>query len=295
MSNQDALDFEDSHEGVVQLSQEARNAAARAAEAAGMSVSEWLSQLIKYAGSMAEQKRQNDPDGTDESEGDTSGGGGAERTLPVTVSMTSIRPGAANAQTEEDDQAIQTCLTAYRETGKFPPITVRRVEAVMGDEATLEVVAGEQRWHAARKAQLRQVPVVIQNCSNMDALIYSVREAKRHYKLPPVTEARCYARLLRSHEMTPGKIASAVAEPVDHVVETLNLLSLPRPVQKLIDDGVLSRLHARALLKADDPEAIAWEIAGRGLDIYQTEQMVRSAKARSGTTEADGPSGYGDG
>ncbi len=287
MSDRDVLDTDDSHEDIVQLSAEAQEAAARAAQAAGMPVSDWLSQLIKYAGNMEEQRR-------DHAEADDTAGPGngttawvtdrnarAARAKPVMVPVAAIRPNALKAAALEDEQEIQTYLGAYQETGKFPPITVRRIERRMGEIASLEIVAGEQRWRAVLRARLRDAPVFIQDCSDADALIFSVREAKRHYRLAPLVEARCYVRLMKSCDLSASEIAAAVGESNDHVVDMLNLLALPRAVQKMVEDGVLSQLHARALLQADDPETIAWEVAGRGLDIFQTEQMVRTANARA--------------
>lgn len=286
MSERDVLDTDDSHEDIVQLSAEAQEAAARAAQAAGMPVADWLSQLIKYAGNMEEQRR--DHADADDTTGPRNGNTAwvtdrnarAARAKPVMVPVAAIRPNAMKAAAIEDEQEIQTYLGAYQETGKFPPITVRRIERRIGEIASLEIVAGEQRWRAIQRAGLRDAPVFIEDCSDADALIFSVREAKRHYRLAPLVEARCYVRLMKFCDMSASDIAATVGESNDHVVDMLNLLTLPRAVQKMVEDGALSQLHARALLRADDPETIAWEVAGRGLDIFQTEQMVRTAGAR---------------
>lgn len=300
MSERDVLGTDDSHEDIVQLSREAQEAAAYAAQAAGMPVSDWLSQLIKYAGNMEEQRRQHAA--TDASGDPRDGATGwiadrnakAARARPVMLPLAAIRANPLNAAVVEDEQEIQTYLGAYRESGSFPPITVRRIERRMGEAASLEIVAGEQRWRAAVRVGLREVPAIIQDCSDAEALLFSVREAKRHHRLTPLVEARCYLRLMKSCDLSASDIAATVGESTNHVVEMLNLLALPHAVQKMVEDGVLSQMHARALLQADDPEAIAWEVAGRGLDIYQTEQMVRTAKVRAGAgnkTPANGKAG----
>lgn len=270
-------------DGVVPLTHEAWTAAARAATGAGMTVGAWLSQLIKYAGSMEEMRRRGSDLGTlaTISSQPAALAPGAGLTAEISVPIDAVRPSRPGNESADDEQAIEACLRAYAETGKFPPVAVRRVRPGSGDSAALEVVADEQRWRAARRSELTTLPVRIQDCSEADALVLFLREARKHRNLPPMTEARCYLRLMRGFDLPAVTVAQAVDQPLEHVVEMLALLSLPRAVQKMVEDGTLTRLHAQALIAADDPEAIAWEIAGRRLDIYQTEQLVRTAAKRN--------------
>lgn len=268
---------------VVPLSAPARRAAIEAAETAGMPVNTWLSQLIKYAGRMQEQHRAVDT---------TSAGQAGDE--PVMLPVSALRPGRAGAEGRPDHQEIDTILRAYTQTGDFPPIVARRAAppAAEAGGAGFEIIGGEQRWRAALKAKLAEVPVLIQDCSDREALIFSVREAVRRRRLNALTEARCYRRLIDDFGLTAGEIADAIGEPVAHVADTIDLLTLPRAVRKMIEDGVLSRPHARALLLAEDPEPLAWEVAGHGLDIYRTEQMVRNANRAAGRRpELDIPRG----
>lgn len=283
MTGRDIWHSDGSLDGVVPLTHEAWTAAARAATDAGMTVSAWLSQLIKYAGSMEELRRHDSNLGafTKTANPPFALAPGAGLTADISVPFDAVQSSRAGTESADDEQAIEACLRAYAETGKFPPVTVRRVRLAGGNSAPLEVFAGEQRWRAARRAKLSNLPVRIQDCSEADALVLFLREARKHRNLPPMAEARCYLRLMRGFDIAAATVAQAVDQPLEHVVEMLSLLSLPRAVQKMVEDGVLTRLHAQALIAADDPEAIAWEIAGRGLDIYQTELLVRNAAKRN--------------
>lgn len=249
----------------VPLSLEAQQAALAAAEAAGMPLSAWLSQLIKYVGSM-EQRENQQSAGAQE----TSIGEPKAMMLPIGA----LRPSTLNPESRPDERTIRMYMQTLEETGTLPPIVVRR-GAIPGN--TYEIVAGEQQWYAARRAQLLRVPALVWSFSDKESLVIWLREALGRNALGPLAEARCYRRLLDEFEITELALAEALDQPLAHVEEVLRFLELPAPVRRMIEDGKLTMADARALLDAEDPEALAWEVVERDLGILRGEQPEQPA------------------
>lgn len=264
----------------VPLSLEAQQAALAAADAAGMPLSAWLSQLIKYVGSM-EQRENPQSAGAQE----TSIGEPKAMMLPIGA----LRPSTLNPESRPDERTIRMYMQTLEETGTLPPIVVRRVS---NPGNTYEIVAGEQQWYAARRAQLLRVPALVWSFSDKESLVIWLREALGRDALGPLGQARCYRRLLDEYGISELALAEALDQPVAHVEQLLRLLELPAPVRRMIEDGKLTMEDARTLLDADDPEALAWEVVERDLGILRGERPDRPTDIPN-PGRPDGPGAHG--
>ncbi len=139
----------------------------------------------------------------------------------------------------------------------------------------MRLVAGERRWRAAQRVGLHEVPVVVRALDDAEALEIALVENIQRENLSPLEEAAAYERLMAEFGRTQASLADAVGKSRSHVANTLRLLSLPEAVRQRLDAGELSAGHARALLAAADPAALADEVVRRGLNVRATERLVQ--------------------
>jgi ParB family chromosome partitioning protein len=170
------------------------------------------------------------------------------------------------------DQYLQELAESIRKNGIMQPILVRRTDG----EDTYEIIAGERRWRAARLAGLEQVPVIIKEIGDQQALELALIENIQRQDLTPLEEASGYQRLIDEFSYTQEELAGTVGKSRSHVANLLRLLSLPDKIKAYLDDDKLTMGHARALLNAQNPEALADEVVKRGLNVRQTENLCRN-------------------
>ncbi|KAA0597634.1 ParB family chromosome partitioning protein [Azospirillum lipoferum] len=200
-----------------------------------------------------------------------------------------VHPGKYQPRRKFDEEAIQGLVESIRDKGILQPLLVRRD----GEDAnSYELIAGERRWRAAQIAGLHEVPVVIRDLSDREALEIALIENIQRQDLTPLEEAEGYRRLMEEFEHTQEDLARAVGKSRSHVANMMRLLALPEPVKSMVQDGALTAGHARALLTAPDPAAVAREVVTRGLNVRQTEDLMRGdqPKAKKGKA-ANGGSG----
>src|SRR5262249_19608102 len=138
-----------------------------------------------------------------------------------------------------------------------------------------ELVAGERRWRAAQRVGLHEVPVIVRPMADAEALEIALVENLQREDLSPLEEAEAYSRLMREFGRGQAAIAESVGKSRSHVANPLRLLSLPGAVRRSLEEGALTAGHARALLGAPDPAALAAEVVRRGLNVRATEALVR--------------------
>jgi ParB family chromosome partitioning protein len=143
---------------------------------------------------------------------------------------------------------------------------------------TYEIVAGERRWRAAQEAQLYEVPVVIRDLDDNKALEVALVENVQRQDLTSLEEAEGYRRLIDEFSRTQEDVAQAAGKSRSHVANCLRLLGLPDTVKEMLQQGQLSAGHGRALLVADDPEILAQDVVRQGLNVRQTELLVKKPK-----------------
>lgn len=183
-----------------------------------------------------------------------------------------IHPGKYQPRRTFDEEALQGLVESIRDKGILQPLLVRREPDTTN---SYELIAGERRWRAAQIAGLHEVPVVIRDLSDREALEIALIENIQRQDLTPLEEAEGYRRLMDEFEHTQEDLARAVGKSRSHVANMMRLLALPDPVKSLVQDGSLTAGHARALLTAPDPAAVAREVVKRGLNVRQTEDLMR--------------------
>ena len=198
--------------------------------------------------------------------------------LSKEVPIELLRPGQFQPRRVFDPDALATLAESIREQGVLQPLLVRRDP---NQANAYEIVAGERRWRAAQKAQLSEIPVIIKELSDSAALAIAIVENIQREDLTPIEEATAYQRLTKEFSYTQEALAQAVGKSRSHLANMMRLLSLPEKVKQMIDDGQLSAGHARALVVAEDPDALAHQIVRRGLNVRQAEQLVKAEKPKS--------------
>ena len=184
-----------------------------------------------------------------------------------------LHPGKYQPRHVMDEGAIAELADSIRTKGVLQPLLVRRDP----DQAEhYEIIAGERRWRAAQQAQLHEVPVIIKDFSDIEALEVGLVENLQRQDLSATEEATGYQRLMDEFSHTQEQLAEAVGKSRSHVANTLRLLNLPVSVRDMIDAGDLTAGHARALIPCEDPVAMAKKIVAGGLSVRQVEQLVKA-------------------
>lgn len=211
------------------------------------------------------------------------------RTVPIEF----LRPGPFQPRRRFGEEELASLVESVREKGVLQPILVRRDP----DNANqYQIIAGERRWRAAQQAQLHEVPILVKDLDDRDALEVALVENIQRQDLNPLEEAEGYRRLTEEYGHTQEEVGKAVGKSRSHVANTMRLLGLPDPVRALLEDGTLTAGHARALLNAGDPARLAAEVAKRGLNVRETERLVqkrRAAAEETGAGEGARPRGPG--
>ncbi len=195
------------------------------------------------------------------------------------VPIERLRPGKYQPRRRFDADEIAELVASVRERGILQPILVRRIGD--GADETYEIVAGERRWRAAQQAQLHQVPVVIKEFSDADALEVALVENLQRQNLTALEEAEGYRRLMDEFGHTQERLAKALGKSRSHLANTLRLLGLPDEVKALVDEGKLTAGHARAILSSSDPVALAQRAVRQDLNVRQVEQLVQGTSPKS--------------
>ena len=174
-----------------------------------------------------------------------------------------------------DDDKLEELVTSISENGILQPVVVQK------SETGYELVAGERRWRASKKAGLKKIPAMIREVSDTKALELAIIENIHRQDLNPIEEAEAYKRLAEEFSLTQEMIAEKVGKSRAAIANILRLLNLSRNIQENLISGKLSMGHARALLGLDNTgqmEAMCQEILKQGLTVRQTESKVNRLK-----------------
>ena len=195
------------------------------------------------------------------------------RTLP----LEKLQAGRYQPRRSFDEAALEELAQSVRERGLIQPIVVRPLP---GADGRFEIVAGERRWRACQRAPLHDVPVIVRELTDIEALQIALVENLQRQDLNPLDEAEGLQRLIDEFGHRQEDVAQAVGKSRSHVANTLRLLGLPEPVRALLRDGRLTAGHARALIGVPDVEVLAENIASRGLSVRETERLAQARKNR---------------
>ena len=197
----------------------------------------------------------------------------SSRTLPVAF----LRPNRFQPRKTFAEDDLADLTNSIREKGVLQPILVR---PVAGEANAFEIVAGERRWRAAQAAQLHDVPVVVREMGDAEALELAIVENVQRADLNAIEEATAYNELMERFAYTQERIAQEVGKSRSHVANTLRLLRLPDGVRAMLREGTLSPGHARTLIGRPDAEARARQIVDAALNVREAEHRIKKKKLR---------------
>ncbi len=200
------------------------------------------------------------------------------RTLPVAF----LQPGKYQPRKTFDAEPLHNLAASIKEVGVLSPILVRPV----GPDR-YEIVAGERRWRAAQLAKLHDVPVVIREMADREALEIAIVENVQRADLNAIEEATAYLELIEQFGRTQEEVAQEIGKSRSHVANTIRLLKLPDSVKDMVRDGRLTAGHARALLGVPDPEALAQEFLTRDTTVREAERKSDARKHPGGKPYRD--------
>ena len=175
-------------------------------------------------------------------------------------------------------------VASVREHGIIQPVVVREQAQQPG---SYEIIAGERRWRAAQRAGLVEIPVIIRNVDDKVALELAIIENVQRADLNPIEEAAGYQKLIDDYSYTQADLGDVIGKSRSHVANTLRLLKLPVRVQTMVSHGELSAGHARTLVTATDPEALARRIVDEGLSVRQAEALAQTSTPSSSSKPAN--------
>lgn len=189
-----------------------------------------------------------------------------------TIAVSSIRANQYQPREHFDEETLDSLTNSVRELGVLQPLLVRR------DGDSYELIAGERRWRAAKRAGLQDVPVIVREADDTASLEQALVENLHRQDLNALEEAAAYQQLVDDFQFTQAKIAKRMGKSRSAVANTLRLLALPMDVQLFVGDGRLSAGHARTILGCED-EVQQLELAQRCVDeqltVRELEQILR--------------------
>jgi ParB family chromosome partitioning protein len=200
------------------------------------------------------------------------------RTLPIAF----LQPGQYQPRKTFDEQPLADLAASIKEKGVLSPILVRPI----GPDR-YEIVAGERRWRASQMAKLHDVPVVVREMADDQALEIAIIENVQRADLNAVEEGAAYEELITKFGRTQEDVAREVGKSRSHVANTIRLLRLPEQVKAWVREGKLTAGHARTLLGTADPEGRARELIAGEMTVRQAEQRSKPAKKPGGKSAKD--------
>ncbi len=205
--------------------------------------------------------------------------------LPITA----IQPNRRQPRSRFDEEAMAALSASIRELGVLQPVLVRAVGG-----GAYELVAGERRWRAAKRAGLQVIPALVRTTDDASALEQALVENLQREDLNPLDEAAAYQQLIEDFQLTHDEVAARMGKSRTTITNTLRLFQLPPSVQRLVAEGKLSAGHARALLGTPDrafQEALARRAVAEGLSVRAVEEAARQHSDEPTSTTERGRSG----
>lgn len=199
--------------------------------------------------------------------------GGGLRHIPVELVF--ANPNNPRRNFKEDE--LEDLARSVREKGLLQPIVVRPRR----DGEGYEIVAGERRWRASQRAQLHEIPALVRDLNDGEALELAIMENIQRSDLNPLEEASGYQQLIDRFGYTQQQLADSIGKSRSHIANTLRLLVLPGDVRVHIETGALTAGHARALIATETPKELAEQVIAKGLSVRETEQLAKQRQSGS--------------
>ena len=195
------------------------------------------------------------------------------------LNLSEIIPNKYQPRKNFDENNLEDLSNSIKERGVIQPIIVRKSD---NDEAKYEIIAGERRWLAARKAGLHDIPVVVTEADDLKSLEFAIVENVQRHDLNPLEEAQGYKRLIDEFSYDQEKVSKFIGKSRSYITNSLRLLMLPNSVLKYIEDlkKKISAGHAKILVGLDNAEFIANKIIEKKLSVRQAENFVKIFKKK---------------
>jgi ParB family transcriptional regulator, chromosome partitioning protein len=198
-----------------------------------------------------------------------------QRAVPIEF----VRANPLNPRKHFGEEELEELAASIREKGVIQPLLVRP-KADLPD--VYEIIAGERRWRAAQRAGLHEVPIVVMQAGDKEALELAIIENVQRTDLNPLEEAAGYEQLMEQFSYVQADLAKVVGKSRSHVANTMRLAKLPDGVKALVNAGELTAGHARALLAVRDPDSLAKRIVAQGLTVRDVERIAQAEAAGGG-------------
>ena len=191
------------------------------------------------------------------------------------LSLSEITPNKFQPRKNFDEESLNDLTNSIRERGVIQPIIVRK------SDDKYEIIAGERRWLAARKAGLHDIPVVVTDADDLKSLEFAIVENVQRHDLNPLEEALGYKRLINEFSYDQEKVSKFIGKSRSYITNTLRLLNLPSDVLKFVEEKKITAGHAKILVGLDNASFIASKIIEKKLSVRQTENFVKIFKKKS--------------
>jgi len=195
----------------------------------------------------------------------------------IEVPVASVKPSSFQPRAHFDEEALASLTASIRELGLLQPVLVRP-----GEGGSYELIAGERRWRAAKRAGLQTIPALLRTASDTASLEQALVENLHRQDLNPLEEAAAFQQLLEDFGLTHEQLATRVGKSRAAITNTLRLFQLPPAIQRMVGENQLSAGHARALLGTPDrafQEQLARRAVSEGLSVRAVEDAVRARTA----------------
>ena len=192
------------------------------------------------------------------------------------ISISSIVKNKFQPRKRFDKDSLDELANSIRERGIIQPIIVRKSS---DENGKYEIVAGERRWQAAQSAWLHVVPIVEVEADDLKSLEFAIVENVQRSDLNPIEEAMGYQKLIDKFNYDQEKVSKFIGKSRVHVTNSLRLLSLPKEVRSLIEEGKISQGHAKILVGLDNAYFLAKKIINKKLSVGQSENLIRILKS----------------
>lgn len=194
------------------------------------------------------------------------------------ISIDDIKPNAAQPRKTFDEAALDELAGSIEQHGLIQPIIVRR------SGEGYEIVAGERRWRASRKAGLKKVPCLVRDLTDEETMLFAIIENMQRRDLDPIEEAEGLNNMIKTYGLTQEQVSRSVSKSRPYITNSLRLLKLPEEVRQMMSEGKLTGGHGKAILSLKTKKeqiALAEKIAKEDLSVRAAEALASGGKAKA--------------
>ena len=195
------------------------------------------------------------------------------------LSLGEIIPNKYQPRKNFDEEMLNDLSNSIKERGVIQPIIVRRSKT---EGSKYEIIAGERRWLAARKAGLHDIPVVVTEADDLKSLEFAIVENVQRHDLNPLEEAQGYKRLINEFSYDQEKVSKFIGKSRSYITNALRLLNLPQDVLQLVEEKKISAGHAKVLVGLENASFVATKIIEKKFSVRQAENFVKIFKKGKG-------------